>query len=509
MIDALLTYDLQAVFLIVLGVVAVGLLPRCIGTPRLSITLPTWIWMLDGLVWPFAIMLGIAVLGRGLALVGLDPGDATLAVVRSLLLHLLGVWLFVRALDRFVWYGVIEARYGAAPPKLLQGVANGLVTLFALGLFLWDIDYPVSGFLVSTGLIAGVLGLAMQNTLADLFSGIALSIEGPFRIGDWVKLDDGTVGEVVDITWRATHLKTFENTTIYVPNGKMAGQGFHNLDQPTKPYAMWYHIHLSPSIEPEHAVALIATAAARTSNVLRDPAPVVRLADVQTSPYKYMVWVHYSDYLSQFRGKEELFANIHALLSEAGIRPASAWQDIRISRAPVTDMAVPPGIAKTLISFDLFADLTEEQVATLADTARYVRLPPGQIVTREGETNKKVHVLVNGLLSVTYLTPDHGRVEGDRYHSGDIVGLVAVVLDQPSFINTTALSDSLAIELDVATLRELSAQNESLAEKLTTIVTERLKSREDAAARIRRNRGFPRTAAELGKRIERFFSGRS
>lgn len=501
--------DPRAAALVMVCLGAAGLLPRCIGRPRWSRQAPGWVWLLDVLVWPPAVLLGMVALQQWLAAVGVRPGPATLPVIRSLALHLVALWLVVRALDRFVWHGLVEARYGTAPPNLLQGVVAAIITLFAAGLFLWDIDYPVSGFLVSTGLIAGVLGLAMQNTLADLFSGIALSIEGPFRLGQWVKLEDGTAGEVVDITWRATHLKTFENTIIVMPNSKMAGQGFQNLDAPSAPYALWYQIHLSPSIEPEHAVMLLATAAARTRSVLNDPAPVVRLADVQTSPYKYMVWVHYPDYLTQFRGKEELFQNIHNLLSEAGIRPAAAWQDVRLSRAPEADKAVPPGIAKTLSSFDLFTDLGDDQIASLADTARYVRVPPGDIVMTEGEINRKVHVLVNGLLSVSYFTTDRGRIDGGRYHSGDIVGLVAVVLDQPSFISVTALSDSLAIELDVATLRTLAGENDALAEKLRTIVTERLQSRADAAARARRPRGLTRSAGDLARRIERFFGVRS
>jgi len=111
-----------------------------------------------------------------------------LETARSALLYLATFWLLARSLDVIVLQKMDFQRTGFAAPLLIRGLAYGIILFSGLTLFLWRIDYPVTGFLVSTGVIAGVMGLALQSTLSDLFSGIALSLEKPFKVGDWIEL---------------------------------------------------------------------------------------------------------------------------------------------------------------------------------------------------------------------------------------------------------------------------------------------------------------------------------
>lgn len=80
----------------------------------------------------------------------------------------------------------------------------------------------MTGLLATSGVVAVVLGFALQNTLSDVFSGIALNMEHPYRQGDWIRLDTGFEGEVVEISWCATHLRSREDTEIVQPNSGMA-----------------------------------------------------------------------------------------------------------------------------------------------------------------------------------------------------------------------------------------------------------------------------------------------
>ena len=62
---------------------------------------------------------------------------------------------------------------------------------------------PIGGLIATSGVLAIVLGLALQNTLADLFAGIAFGIEAPFNVGDRISLGDKTEGTVVQMNWRS------------------------------------------------------------------------------------------------------------------------------------------------------------------------------------------------------------------------------------------------------------------------------------------------------------------
>src|SRR6202011_1478513 len=81
---------------------------------------------------------------------------------------------------------------------------------------------PIGGLLATSGVLAIVLGLALQNTLADVFAGIAFGIEAPFNVGDRISLGDKTEGTVVQMNWRSIRILTDGDDVAIVPNSVVA-----------------------------------------------------------------------------------------------------------------------------------------------------------------------------------------------------------------------------------------------------------------------------------------------
>ena len=79
-----------------------------------------------------------------------------------------------------------------------------------------------------------MLGLALQSTLADLFSGIAINIEDPFRAGDWKSVDGTNEGQVVEINWRATWIRDRNGDTLVIPNSQIAKSRMTNHSLPER-----------------------------------------------------------------------------------------------------------------------------------------------------------------------------------------------------------------------------------------------------------------------------------
>ena len=169
----------------------------------------------------------------------------------------------------------------------------GLCLFVGFLVYLYSNDRVPTELFLSAGALAAVVAFAMQQTLGDLFSGIALSIEKPFKIGDWLRFSDGMEGEVTDINWRATRLRGWDNTTYVVPNGQLSQQSFTNLHGPEHLFAPWYLVKVSGDADPHDVKALLERAASHCDTVLQDPAPVARLMDGTSNPYTYMVWVHF------------------------------------------------------------------------------------------------------------------------------------------------------------------------------------------------------------------------
>ena len=205
------------------------------------------------------------------------------------------------------------------------------VSLFSgLLVFLAANDFP--RLTVVAGGFAAVLAFALRQTLTDVVAGVALTLERPFRRRDWVMLEDGTVAQVIDMDWRATHLRGWDRAIFLVPNAQLARQCLRILPKPGELYADTLTILVSGDADPEHVISLLGEAARQCEALLSRPAPVIRLADASSLPYRYSLWVHFDGYMSSFAGREELFSNIHRAFSEAGIQVTTEVQDVRVER---------------------------------------------------------------------------------------------------------------------------------------------------------------------------------
>jgi small-conductance mechanosensitive channel len=114
--------------------------------------------------------------------------------------------------------------------KLVQDLLSGIIYLAAaFGIIAYVFDLPVQGLLATSGAIAIVLGIALQSNLNDVFSGIVISLSGPYRPGDWINIEGGTEGRVIEMNWRATHVLTSRQDLAIVPNSIIAKSKIVNV----------------------------------------------------------------------------------------------------------------------------------------------------------------------------------------------------------------------------------------------------------------------------------------
>ncbi|WP_135075121.1 ABC transporter substrate-binding protein [Terasakiella sp. SH-1] len=141
---------------------------------------------------------------------------------------LIGGHFIQRAVALFVW-APLEKKTDRPIPRIVRNF--GMVIIYALsvlGLLAFVFEQDLTKLLATSGLLAMIIGLALQPNLINIFSGIAISLEKSFKIGDKVKVNNIS-GEVVDMNWRATKIKTNDKTIISVPNGTMANTTINNL----------------------------------------------------------------------------------------------------------------------------------------------------------------------------------------------------------------------------------------------------------------------------------------
>jgi hypothetical protein len=173
----------------------------------------------------------------------------------------------------------------------------------------------------SVGAIAFVLGLAIQSTLNDVFSGIVLNATQPFRLGDWVTIGD-VEGKVVESNWRATSLLNGQGNLVVIPNSVAARTNIVNANQPSHTHGLSVMLPVNSSIRPALVLAALANAANSSERVLSDPKPMVsvRRATNDAIEYEIVCYVDSLDKKTDVRNDLFDLAHRHLLSSCARYR---------------------------------------------------------------------------------------------------------------------------------------------------------------------------------------------
>lgn len=165
--------------------------------------------------------------------------------------------------------------------RLLQDLMVAVVYIgVALSILAFVFDVPIGTLVATSGVVAVIFGLALQNTLADVFSGIALTLGRPFSIGDWIQLADGTEGRVVENNWRSTQVLTPANNLVVLPNSVLAKVGLTNLTRPDETHLIILTMRVSSEHRPGLVEDVMQRALKGCSCIVQHPPPVVALKSI-------------------------------------------------------------------------------------------------------------------------------------------------------------------------------------------------------------------------------------
>ena len=418
---------------------------------------------------------------------------------------LAGAFLVVRILD-FVLFDVgFRLRRGAPAPELLRQLVGLLVFGLLLGLlFKLELSVSLPALLTTSAIITAVLGLALQETLGNLFSGIALAMERTVQVGDMIRSGE-TVGLVEQLSWRAIKVRTMEGNSLLIPNSMASRDRLEVFRRGSVPMARTMRVGLEYDLAPARARAALEAAAADVQGVASLPAPasyLVRFHDYAVE-YELRYWLedyaHYLDVDSRVRER------VWYRLEREGI--AIAYPLIRQLQYPMGPLPRRNAADTVLAAIEasaLFAPLSAAERLTLAGGARLVRFAEGETVVREGDTGSSMFLIAAGRAGVSV----RGDVGASRkvavLDSGTSFGEISLLTGEPRLATVRAITEATLIEIDKTTLAPVLVANPSLVEKLDAVIRERRRhtARELVVGREGQAAEEP---ASLGGKIARFF----
>ncbi|MGH7708569.1 MAG: mechanosensitive ion channel family protein [Vulcanimicrobiaceae bacterium] len=250
--------------------------------------------------------------------------DLRLAGQRVILIAVLAMATFVAAR---LAVGLIAdfARHHAetrSTTSLFETLAQ--IAIYALGalIVLQSLGISITPVLTALGVGGLAVALALRDPLANLFAGLQITISRQVKPGDFVRLDNGNEGFVVDITWRNTTIRDLTNNLIVVPNEKLAQSIFTNYHLPDPAYTVHVDVGVHYDSDLEHVEAVTMAVARSLQAEIAGPAafePFVRFIAFGDSSINLRVFVRTGQVVDQFRVRHLLIKRLHQSYADAGI----------------------------------------------------------------------------------------------------------------------------------------------------------------------------------------------
>ncbi|MBV9432996.1 MAG: mechanosensitive ion channel family protein [Hyphomicrobiales bacterium] len=377
-----------------------------------------------------------------------------------------GAWFLVALISSIV---VFESR--PREGKLLRDLLSALTYLAAVfAIIAYVFDLPIQGLLATSGAIAIILGLALQSTLNDVFSGLVLSFSRPFRPGDWISIDGGTEGQVVEMNWRATHVLTGRHDLAILPNSTISKSKIVNLNFPSGIHGIAVTVRLACS--PAPGIAILEMALLNARPILTVPQPLIRVASIEDAKTEFEVTAFVEHVGDAIDAQNELFDLIYRHAAATGIRLAASKELPVLARERDDTMAARSNAERALDIIPLFHTLNLEERAALAKSLKQTSYEPSALVVQRGVVLTSLFLVGRGVLSARVLS-NGAEIEVLRFGPGDHYGEIGLLTGTAASANITALAPSTVYELARSDLARILEARPQIAHELSHALTER------------------------------------
>lgn len=320
----------------------------------------------------------------------------------------IGWWLYA-ARTLTVLLGTVMMQRVGHGGRLLQDLIGAVIFLIAIiAAMAYVLDLPVKGVLATSGAVAIIVGLALQSTLSDVFSGIVLNTTKPYQVDDWISID-GTEGRVTDIDWRATRLQTSQGSMAVIPNSLAAKAKIINFSRPADMFGLAVSVQVSPHARPQVVIEALERAMQGCRPLLVKPAPSVAFKTSVSGGVEYEI----SGFVPAMGQKREVRNQLYDLayrhLAAAGVSLLSA-----------TEGATPAATSRAralLESSNIFSTLRQEEKETFSQNMTLKTFRAGEMILPAGEVSDHLFIVESGVVSVILSKGGH-KFEAGRMGPG-------------------------------------------------------------------------------------------
>ncbi|MCF7973074.1 MAG: ABC transporter substrate-binding protein [Phycisphaerae bacterium] len=408
-----------------------------------------------------------------------------------------------KASEHLLWVP-LETKAQRTIPKIVRRFVAFIVYLIAVcGIIAFVYHRTLTSLLATSGVVAMIIGLAIQINISNIFSGIAIHLERPFRVGDWIEIK-GMLGKVIDMTWRTIRIQTAVGNIVCIPNSVASESTLTNYNYPDDSYYFGFTIHIEPAYSPDRVKKILTDAILSYSEV---QAPWVRFCGLKEWSADYWVFFCVRDYGLRNDHLDAVWTRVWTALHRAGIKPAVQRQELDLFRGQkARDFKDAIDPITLLNEIELFSPFSGQAKQELSQRMHRRQYEPEETIIQQGDEGDSLFIIVEGVVKVVVNLDDGKSLEVARLGAGSFFGEMALLTGEARTATIQAVSNSQLYEITKTDIAPLISLEPHIAHALTDVLTERKlataskKEKGENAAEIKKS--FSR---QILKNLQRFF----
>jgi small-conductance mechanosensitive channel/CRP-like cAMP-binding protein len=373
----------------------------------------------------------------------------------------------------FDWVLIRRLRRDA--PRIVRDLADGLIIIVAVLVFLRAAGVEAVPLLTTSALLTAIVGLSLQDTLGNLLAGLVLQTQRPFDLGEWIQLDrEGMqIGRVADLNWRSTKVLTLDHQELNVPNSQLVRTPILNLSRPSRIARRTIEIVI-PYDFPTHQVReVIERAVADVPGMAPHPKPEVITHAFADIGIRYRVLFFLDDFgqreLVDSLVRDRIWYALHRAAIPFARGPGVAAAQGRVGLA-AGDLETR---TRAVRQVDFLRDLPDSAVAVLASDARTDLYAPGELIVRQGEVGQDLYVCLSGELLVLHTSDAGEQREVARIAPGGMFGEFAQLTGETRTASVRAVRACEVVVIGKAAFSSVLGSNPTFAELISQRLAER------------------------------------
>jgi small-conductance mechanosensitive channel len=430
-------------------------------------------------------------------------------------IYLIETLVFALAVIKALMFALVElflhSRKGVEIPRIIQDTLFALLYFILIMIILKEVlNINLTSILTTSAVLTMVLGLSLQDNLSNLFSGLAIQLEKPFSIGEWINFED-SIGKVKELSWRSVKLLTLENDLLIIPNNKIIKERVVNYNRPTRLHISRFNVGVSYTHPPNKVKDAILSILENEKDIAHEPKPTIRLTDYGDFSINYEIRYYITNFNRLLQIEDSISTKIWYAFKRDSIKIPFPIRDVNLrtisdekeERKRENDIKERVSMLK---SVDVLTPLTESELTMLARSGKSLYFCAGETVIKEGDEGDSLLLILKGEVDVS-INAASGLKSIATLYERDFFGEYSLMTGEKRNATVTALKDSEIFVIDKDNFKDVLSTHQETLKQISEILSRReleLAEKKEALKKVTKTQ-IDEHSKRIFKNIMKFF----